>query len=116
MKAVIVGAPPGYDKTLGRVPQGVTLKKRLAGDFDFIHLFAANAAEFNRRLPKAVAAMSPGAMLWVSWPKGTSQLETDLNGNIVRSTILKRYKKLVDIKVCAVDGDWSGLKFVFRRS
>ena len=52
-------------------------------------------------------------MIWISWPKGGSRIETDLNGNIIRECVLKT--ELVDIKVCAVDQDWSGLKFMIRK-
>jgi hypothetical protein len=58
-------------------------------------------------------ALATNGMLWVSWPKGSSGVETDLNENVVREVGLKN--GLVDLKVCAVDETWSGLKFVYRR-
>ena len=57
-------------------------------------------------------ALSPSGMLWVSWPKGSSRVPTDLTENVVREIGLRN--GLVDVKVCAVDETWSGLKFVFR--
>ena len=56
--------------------------------------------------------LKQNGILWVSWPKGSSKIETDINREIVRSIVLK--SGLVDIKVCAVDEDWSGLKFMYR--
>ncbi len=52
-------------------------------------------------------------MIWVSWPKGTSKIETDLNREVIRNYMLSEIK-LVDVKVAAIDADWSGLKFVYR--
>ena len=115
MNVIFINPPESYPKDLGKLPDAITIKKRLAGSFDLIHVFVTREADLLKRLPALAKAIADKGMLWISWPKGTSSMETDLNGNIVRSTVLKNQKTLVDIKVCAVDEDWSGLKFVFRR-
>ena len=83
------------------------------GTLDFIHLFVTRSSDLDRRIPGLIAHLASDGMLWISWPKGGSSIETDLNGNLVRRRGLAA--RLVDIKVCAVDEDWSGLKFVYRR-
>jgi hypothetical protein len=111
-KVLIASAPRGYRKTLGMLPSGVRPVASGSGPFDFIQLFARSAANLTRAFPKMKRALSQSGMLWVSWPKRTSTLGTDLNENIVRDAGLAL--GLVDVKVCAVDETWSGLKFVFR--
>ncbi len=111
-RAFILGAPPGYDKTLGALPPNVTLAVAPDGPLDFIHLFTKRHAELEQRLPALRQAMAQNGMLWVSWPKGASKVPTDLNENIVREVALRN--GLVDVKVAAVDETWSGLKLAIR--
>jgi len=77
---------------------------------DFIHLFAKSRAELEPELERVAKALAPAGMLWVSWPKKSSGVATDLTEDVVRGIGL--YAGLVDIKVCAVTEVWSGLKFV----
>lgn len=102
--------PADYFALLGPLPEDVEISARLSGSFDFLHLFVQQKPRLLQRLPKLQAALKPDGALWISWPKGGSKLPTDLNGNSVREAGLAA--GLVDIKVCAVDADWSGLKFV----
>ena len=84
---------------------------------DFIHVFARSAATLGRSLPALKEALAQDGMLWVSWPKKTSGLATDVDENLVRHSGLAL--GLVDVKICAVDEVWSALKFVIplkRRS
>jgi hypothetical protein len=81
-----------------------------SGNLDFILLFAKSRASLEHDLPTAARALAPAGMLWVSWPKKSSGLATDLDENVVREAGLRA--GLVDIKVCAVTDVWSGLKFV----
>jgi hypothetical protein len=106
-----VNAPANFVKQL-RLPPGVKLKPiSRSKDLDFIHVFVKNqnalttAFEYSRK-------MKPNGMLWVSWPKKTSGVPTDVNENLVRDVGLAA--GLVDVKICAVDEIWSGLKFVYR--
>lgn len=108
----IVGAPGDYAATLGKLPAGVKQSNKLKGPLDFIQFFASKRAHLEERFPKLQTALSPSGMLWVSWPKGSSGVPTDLTENVVREIGLAN--GLVDVKVCAVDEVWSGLKFVFR--
>jgi hypothetical protein len=110
--ALIVKAPNDYIKLLGRLPDDVTLRRRGAGPFDFIHLFAKSIDELHAALAPARRSLVKNGSLWVSWPKRTSGVRTDLDENLVRDMGLAL--GLVDVKVCAVDETWSGLKFVIR--
>ncbi len=86
------------------------ITKDLAGPLDFIHLFSKSRAEMERELKRAAQALAPAGMLWISWPKKSSGVATDLTENVIREIGLKA--GLVDGKVCAVTDVWSGLKFV----
>ena len=108
----IVDAPPGYDETLGSLPQGVTRSRALEGKIDFIQFFANEGQVLEREFPRLKDALSETGMLWVSWPKRSSRAPTDLDENRVREIGLAN--GLVDVKVAAVDETWSGLKFVYR--
>jgi hypothetical protein len=86
------------------------ITKDLAGPLDFIHLFSKSLPELEREMKRAAKALAPAGMLWISWPKKSSGVTTDLTENIIRDTGLAI--GLVDVKVCAVTDVWSGLKFV----
>lgn len=110
---VYIGNPPaGYDVTLGKLPQGTIPLKSLKNPCDFIQFFTTERTQLQREFPKLKASLAQDGILWVSWPKGASKMRTDLNGNIAREIGLAN--GLVDVKVCAVDDVWSGLKFVYR--
>ena len=111
-KIIILNAPPDYDQTLGPLPDGVTLAKTLDDPLDFIHFFTKSNIELESRFNDLKQALAYDGMLWISWPKKASKVETDLDENIIRDTGLA--KGLVDVKVAAVDAVWSGLKFVYR--
>ncbi|TMJ56007.1 MAG: DUF3052 family protein [Alphaproteobacteria bacterium] len=108
------GAPDAYDDIVGRLPAGVTITSRLKAPLDMVHLFATNASELASGLRGAREAISPDGVVWVSWPKKASGVATDLSDVVVRDTALAL--GLVDVKVCAIDHIWSGLKFVIRKS
>ena len=82
-------------------------------DYAFIHLFAPTRAALEKQLPRAVKQLAPGGALWVSWPKKASPLFKDLTEDGVREIALPL--GVVDVKVCAVDEDWSALKLMWRR-
>lgn len=79
---------------------------------DFAIFFTKSASELEKEFPRLAKALGPAGMLWISWPKKSSGVATDLTENIVRDTGLA--VGLVDVKVCAVTEIWSGLKFVRR--
>jgi hypothetical protein len=112
----LIGAPEGFDRTLGRLPEGVRVSIRPARGVDVIVFFATKRAELTRRFDQLSRALDPAGGLWIAWPKGSSSMETDLTGNVVMEVGLSRVdRSLVDNKVCAIDEDWSGLRFVVRK-
>jgi hypothetical protein len=108
----LFNAPKGFDKTLGALPAGVKTTTQLRGSLDVAVFFTDKSAELARRFGALAKTIAPAGGLWVSWPKKSSGVKTDLHENIVRSIGLEG--GLVDVKVCAIDETWSGLKFVVR--
>jgi len=104
------GAPASYDDIIGRLPTDVTLAPRLKAPLDMAHVFAKQAAALRKKLPACREAIAPDGMVWVSWPKKSSGVVTDVTETVVRDTALSL--GLVDVKVCAIDDTWSGLKLV----
>ncbi len=111
IRAAAVHAPKHYSSLLVPMP-GVRLASRLTARLDFIHAFFSRQKDLVGEFPRLKRSLAPAGMLWISWPKKTSKLESDLDEGIVRNVGLAN--GLVDVKVCAVDDDWSGLKFVYR--
>jgi hypothetical protein len=107
------GAPAAYSDIVGKLPADVTLATRLKAPLDMVHLFATEAAGVAEKLRGFREVIAPDGMIWVSWPKKASGVATDLSDVVVRDTALPL--GLVDIKVCAIDATWSGLKFVIPR-
>lgn len=107
-------SPENYFELLEQTPMETTWDDTLdATPYDFEHVFVTQHEELSRGWTQWKNGLKKDGMLWVSWPKGSSNLETDLNGNSVREFGLNG--GLVDVKVCAVDADWSGLKFMYRK-
>jgi|ERR1700759_601776 hypothetical protein len=104
------GAPGAYADIVGTLPEGVTIVREPKAPLDMAHVFAMQAAGLADLLRSCRAAIKPDGMIWVSWPKKASAIATDLTDVVVRQTALPL--GLVDIKVCAIDNIWSGLKFV----
>ncbi len=106
--------PPGsYSADLGPLPDNVTLKKDLEGGFNVIQFFTKHRAELQEKLPFLKASLVDRGMIWVSWPKKASGVETDVTEDVIREVALAQ--GLVDVKVCAVNDVWSGLKLVVRQ-
>lgn len=112
MRVLLISAPEHYRELLADLPDGVEFLARPAPDLDLVHLFATTRADCAKRLAPLVPLLEPAGMVWLSWPKKTSPLAGELGEADVRAIGLAT--GLVDVKVCAVDGDWSGLKFVRR--
>ncbi|HET7185822.1 MAG TPA: DUF3052 domain-containing protein [Terriglobales bacterium] len=85
-----------------------------SGDLDFALLFVKSAAELQKALPPLLARVTQGGMVWISWPKKASGVATDLTEDVVRNAGLRL--TWVDVKVCAIDETWSGLKFYRRKA
>lgn len=110
MAMTIINAPEGYDKTLGKLPLNMKVSSVAKSNQDFIHVFLTDKASMEKSIPALRKSLRPNGMLWVSWPKGKQKSPDALNENMIRDVALKN--KLVDVKVCAVDDYWSGLKLV----
>jgi len=104
--------PDNLQTLLGELPENVTLLNKLKGPVNYIHLFTKSKEELQTQFPILKEALMQNGLLWISWPKKASKVTTDLDENIVRGIGLRN--GLVDVKVCAVDESWSGLKFVYR--
>ena len=111
MRVALLQAPTDYEVLIG---QSIVHETTLASDkaFDFIHYFVHERARLESEFSALKKALKPDGILWISWPKGSSGVQTDLNENVVREIGLAG--GLVDVKVCAIDATWSGLKFVYR--
>jgi len=109
----VSGAPASYSDIVGTLPEGATLAARFKAPIDMVHLFATRADGLTKALTRFRAAIAPDGMVWVSWPKKASGVTTDLSDVVVRNIALPL--GLVDIKVCAIDATWSGLKFVIPK-
>jgi hypothetical protein len=108
-----IGAPSDYESILAPLPDGVRFSARVARGVDVVHLFTSRRAELARRLGALRTAIRPDAAVWVSWPKKAAKVPTDITEDVIREVALPI--GFVDIKVCAVDDTWSGLKLVIRR-
>jgi hypothetical protein len=111
-RVLLLSAPEQFEATLGELPAGVKVSRRLAGTADVIVSFHTERADLAQRMPKLRAAMEPAAGLWIAWPKKASKVPTDLTENVVRDLALENV--LVDNKVAALDEKWSGLRLVIR--
>ena len=109
----VKNCPVEYASLLGQLPDGTELKSRITNDLDFIHIFTKSRKELSGFLKTAKKSIKKDGMIWVSWPKKTSKIETDVTEDVIRKVCLPL--DLVDIKVCAVDDTWSGLKLVIRK-
>ena len=111
-RIAILGAPRGSRSILVQLPSGVTVTATARRPLPFIHFFTTNRSLLERRFPALKRALAQDGALWVSWPKKSSGVATDLTEDVVRAVVLAG--GLVDVKVCAVDEIWSGLKLVRR--
>jgi hypothetical protein len=109
----LIAAPEDFDATLGALPPGVRIRRRLGGEpFDVIVAFHTRESALARRLPALAEALDPAGGLWIAWPKRASNVPSDLTDVVVRDLGLAT--GLVDNKVCAIDPVWSGLRLVVR--
>ena len=111
MRGAVLGGPPAYRESLV-ADSGAALTGELAPELAFIQLFVTERAALQRELPRAMRSLVDRGALWVSWPKRSSGVATDVTEDVVREVALPL--GLVDVKVCAVDDVWSGLKLVRR--
>ena len=112
-KMFLCNEPATYRELVGELLEGNRILKRLGkSPVDFIHAFFTSECDLLSRLPKLKSSLATDGILWISWPKKTSGIQSDLTRDAIRETVLQA--GLVDIKVCAVTDEWSALKFVYR--
>jgi Protein of unknown function (DUF3052) len=109
-RAALLHVPDDVETLLRDALTKCTVRSIIDKDLDFILLCVKSRARLERDVPPATKALAPAGMLWISWPKKSSGVVTDLTENLIRDIGLSA--GLVDIKVCAVTDVWSGLKFV----
>jgi hypothetical protein len=107
------GAPKGYKRLLSPLPADMNLLSRAAHEIDVIHFFTSSRRQLAATLPGLIPRIKRDGAIWVSWPKQSSKLDTDVSEDMIRTLALPL--RLVDVKICAVDETWSGLKLVIRK-
>ncbi len=108
---LVLNEPNDYWKWLSPLPENIAVKEKpSSGGCDFIHLFVKEKKVYEKEVLRCRKSLKQDGMIWVSWPKKSSGVVTDMNEDVIRDFALKN--SLVDIKVCAVDEVWSGLKLV----
>ncbi|HWW75437.1 MAG TPA: DUF3052 family protein [Pyrinomonadaceae bacterium] len=111
-RVALVKAPEGFESALGELPAGAELVSSWRMGFDVVLLFARSRDELASHFQTYAARIKSDGSLWVAWPKKSSGVRTDLTEDVIRLHGLDA--GLVDVKVCAVDETWSGLRFVYR--
>jgi hypothetical protein len=113
LDVVTLNAPTNYRRLLGPVPEGVTFSDRLKPSSSFVHVFIKKRSELEKKLSILREKIADTGTVWVSWPKKSSGVPTDVTEDVVRVVALPL--RFVDVKVCAIDETWSGLKLMVRR-
>jgi hypothetical protein len=106
-------APKNYLDLVAPLPEGVRIVSRLTDDTDIVHLFATRRSELAKALQSLRSKLRQDGAVWVSWPKKSAKVPTDITEDTIREVALPI--GFVDVKVCAVDEQWSGLKLVIRK-
>lgn len=108
----LIHAPENYDALTDGVANQLKVAGAKAKDIDLIHFFTNSLDELQTQLPLLTQQIKKNGTIWISWYKKSAKKPTELNENLIRDIALSI--GLVDVKVCAVDDDWSGLKLVYR--
>jgi hypothetical protein len=112
-RVFVIDAPRDYDDIVDPLP-AVAIVKRVQATTDLVHAFVTSKAKLARVLAATRKSMRPDCVIWVSWPKKASRVASDVTEDVIREVALPM--GLVDVKVCAVDETWSGLKLVIRKA
>ena len=112
-RACVKGEPDHYFEIIQPLPDDVAISSRFRKDVDLCHFFTMSRRKLTNQLPRLISSIRQDGMIWVSWPKKASKVPTDVTEDVIRSVALPL--GLVDVKVCAVDDVWSGLKLVIRK-
>ncbi len=114
MAFTVLTGPPDVEDILGPLPDRLSVTTRLAGHRDAVLFFVTRRRRLEARIPALTRAVAPDGMIWVAWPKRGADIATDITENVIREVALPT--GLVDVKVCALDERWSGLKLVIRKA
>jgi len=106
-------APKNYLDLVAPLPEGVRVVRKIDGETDIVHIFSTERARLKSALRDSLGKLRQDGSIWVSWPKKSSKVPTDITEDTIGEVALPM--GLVDIKVCAVDEVWSGLKLVLRK-
>ncbi len=106
--------PANYRELLGELPDGATIANRASAGTKFVHLFVTRRGKLETELARLRTMLDDAGTLWVSWPKKSSKVVSDVTEDVIRAVALPL--GFVDVKVCAVDETWSGLKLMIRRT
>jgi len=109
----LIGAPEDYASLIAPAPDGLRIGGRVASTTDIVHIFSTRRPELERFLLSCRSKLKPEAAIWVSWPKKSAKVPTDITEDVIRDVALPL--GFVDVKVCAVSDVWSGLKLVLRK-
>jgi hypothetical protein len=110
---VAIDAPNGYRRLLEPLPAAVRFSSKIDKSTDIVHIFGTEKSALSHRLASYRKTLDPNAAIWVSWPKKSAKVPTDITEDVVRAIALPL--GFVDVKGCAVDEVWSGLKLVVRK-
>ncbi|HOO04641.1 MAG TPA: hypothetical protein PLJ11_07980, partial [Methanomassiliicoccales archaeon] len=102
-----------YDLALGRLPKNVVEAGTNDNDLDFIQLFASSEEELRREFPKLMRSLKREGVLWISYPRTSSEIDSDLTGVTVRD--VGNSYGMTEVKISSLDEDWAGIKFVSKR-
>lgn len=105
--------PENYGNLIAPLPEKVQIFRRLTNDMDMIHFFTTSRVELANNIGTYMSHIKQDGMIWISWPKKSAKVPTDVTEDVIREIVLPL--GLVDVKVCAVDAIWSGLKLVIRK-
>jgi len=111
-KIKLINPPGNYFELTGAWPKGASILENKNAKADFIHLFTNKISDLEKQIMKLKDEINKDGMIWVSWYKKSAKIPTEITEDIIRNTALPL--GLVDVKVCAVDEKWSGLKLVWR--
>jgi hypothetical protein len=111
-RIALINTPAGFEKSLGKLPLNSQVVNRLSSPLDLVMLFVSEEKKLSVQFPTVAAKLASNGMIWVAWPKKSSGVATDLTFDRVQRIGLDT--GLVDVKICAIDEIWSGLKFVIR--
>ncbi len=112
-KLYVKSPPTNYMQLIKPIPDNVVFAKRLSSELDMIHFFTKKKSELISNINLQMTKIKQNGMIWISWPKKSSKVPTDITEDTIRQVALPL--GLVDVKVCAVDDTWSGLKLVIRK-